>query len=129
MLEGGAHTSPISVPRVTLTLASEPNLVSFYWRKGCWAGGPLLGPDLGGLVTIPDESAPVSSLFNPTRTVVNTLRDQTPQPRGLKKSVVPAVGLLVGETVTYFGNQLSSSVFLLACACIFAVAAASRAAA
>lgn len=72
MLEGGAHTSPISVPRVTLTLASEPNLVSFYWRKGCWAGGPLLGPDLGGLVTIPDESAPVSSLFNPTRTVVNT---------------------------------------------------------
>lgn len=58
----------------------------------------MLGPDLGGLVTIPDESAPVSSLFNPTRTVENTLRDQTPQRRGLKKSVVPAVGLLVGET-------------------------------
>ena len=47
-----AGTSPFSDQRTKLSFASEPNFVSFYWLERKWAGGPLLGTNSGGSVTL-----------------------------------------------------------------------------
>ena len=73
---------------------------------------------------IPEESANVSLLLNHTRTQVNALSDPTLISRGLSKSVVWILRLLVEKIITYFGNHYFNLCFLLACAWVVAIVCA-----
>lgn len=74
-----------------------------------------------------DESANVLSLLN-HMDISECPECFDPQPRGLSKSMVKIMGLLMGKDVTNVGNYCLNLCFLLHMPVIIAVASASSAA-
>lgn len=66
-----------------------------------------------GVVCRPDGSANASSLVRSHGDTGERPEQSDPQPRGLDKSVVQIMGLLVEKTVAYFGNYYLNLCFLL----------------
>lgn len=72
----------------------------------------------------PDESASVLSLLNHTD-ISECPECFDPQPKGLSKSMVKIMGLLMEKDVTYLGNYYLNLCFLLHMPVNIAVASAS----